>query len=486
MCGRINKNALSIECARRSFGLFSKAECPTLVFTPFHIAYYRILQAFADGKIKRLIITMPPQHGKSQGSTRLLPAYMLGINPNLRIAIASYSDTFAKRFNRDIQRLMDCDTYRAIFPDTRLNGSGTDAVTREYTRTSSEFEIVGKQGSLTVVGRGGGLTGNPVDIMILDDLYKDAMEGNSPTIRQAVHEWYSSVVRTRLHNNSQELIVFTRWHEEDLIGTLEQTEKVVEIQSFADIDNLPNDYNIWAKINFEAIKESESTELDPRQEGRPLWEERHSLESLKARRKLDPHTFECLYQGRPSSKEGLLYSAFRLYDKMPDSANIRKRGAYVDTADTGDDYLCALSYVIDKNNDIYITDAIYTQEAMESTESATANMLIRNECRMAYIESNNGGRGFARAVQRLAPNVKVEWFHQNGNKEARILTNAPSVMQRVLFPSDWAVRFPTLRNHLVTFKRLFRANRHDDCADALTGIVEKEITIKGTYNIRFK
>lgn len=483
---RRDNKALAIECARRSFGLFAKAECPNLDFTPAHLTYYRILQAFVEGRIKRLIITMPPQHGKSQGSTRLLPAYMLGINPNLRIAIASYSDTFAKRFNRDIQRLMDCEAYRAIFPGTRLNGSGNDVATREYTRTSSEFEIVAKQGSLKVVGRGGGLTGNPVDVMILDDLYKDAMEGNSPTIREAVYEWYTSVVRTRLHNNSQELIVFTRWHEEDLIGTLEQTEKVIEIRSFEDIDNLPNGYNVWAKINFEAIKESEPTELDPREEGQSLWEERHSLESLQARRKLDPHTFECLYQGKPSSKEGLLYSDFRTYDRMPSTERIRKRGAYVDTADTGEDYLCAISYVVDKVGDIYVTDILYTQEAMEVTESATANLLLRNDCRVAHIESNNGGRGFARAVQRLASGIRVEWFHQSGNKEARIVTNAPTVMQRILFPADWAIRFPLFFAHLSTFKRLFRANRHDDCADAVTGIVEMETTTKGTYNIRFK
>lgn len=429
---------------------------------------------------------MPPQHGKSQGSTRLLPAYMLGKNPDLRIAIASYSDTFAKRFNRDIQRLIDSDAYRAIFPETRLNGSGTDTATREYTRTSAEFEIVGHQGSLKVVGRGGGLTGNPVDVMILDDLYKDAMEGNSPTIREAVYEWYSSVVRTRLHNDSQELIVFTRWHEEDLIGIIERSEQVVEIRSFDDIDTLPDGYNVWAKVNFDAIKESDATEFDPREQGQPLWAERHSLESLQARRKLDPHTFECLFQGRPSSKEGLLYTTFRTYERIPDNADIRKRSAYVDTADTGTDYLCALAYVVDKEGDIYITDAIYTQDPMEVTEVATANMLIRNDCRIAYIESNNGGRGFARSVQKLAKQTRIEWFHQSGNKEARILTNAPSVMQRVIFPADWAIRFPVLRNHLVTYKRLFRANQHDDCADALTGVVEKETTYKGEYNIRIK
>lgn len=95
-----------------------------------------------------------------------------------------------------------------------------------YLQTSEEFEIVGYGGSFQSVGRGGGLTGNKVDIAILDDLYKDAAEGNSPTVRESVWEWYTSAVKTRLHNGSQELIVFTRWHEEDLIGILEDKEGV--------------------------------------------------------------------------------------------------------------------------------------------------------------------------------------------------------------------------------------------------------------------
>lgn len=83
--------------------------------TPFHLSFYWVLDAFAHGRIKRLIVTMPPQHGKSEGTTRLLPAYMLGLDPDLRIAIASYSDTFARKFNRAIQRIIDSPEYYVLF-----------------------------------------------------------------------------------------------------------------------------------------------------------------------------------------------------------------------------------------------------------------------------------------------------------------------------------------------------------------------------------
>lgn len=473
------------EVARRSFGIFSKCVMPTLCLTPFHVTYYRTLQAFAEGRIRRLIVTMPPQHGKSQGSTRLLPAYLLGVNPNLRIAIASYSDTFAKKFNRDVQRIIDTPEYNAIFPDTTLNRSNVVTIAGSFLRNSSEFEVVGKQGGLKAVGRGGGLTGNAVDVMILDDLYKDAAEGNSPTIREATWEWYASVVRTRLHNESRELIVFTRWHEDDLIGRLQESERVFTISSLADLDNLPTGTDVWAKINFEAIKEGAQTEIDPRADGEPLWADRHNLESLQAKRRLDPHTFQCLYQGAPASAEGLLYSTFITYDTLP--SDVVKRSAYVDTADMGADYLCALAYVVGRDGLVYITDCIYTQEPMEVTEGEVAEMLTRSNTRQAYIESNNGGRGFARAVQRLAPLVRVEWFTQSGNKESRVLSNSATVQQVVRWPRGWAMAWPKLYAHLTTFKRNFKANAHDDCADALTGIVEKECRQRsGQYNVLFR
>lgn len=483
----MSKAEIIKQLAKRSLGIFSKIMMPSLQLTPMHVTYYRTLQAFAEGRIRRLIVTMPPQHGKSQGSTRLLPAYLLGINPDTKIAIASYADTFAKKFNRDVQRIIDTEVYHAIFPDTMLNRSNVADVSGSYLRNSSEFEIVGKVGGLKAVGRGGGLTGNPVDIMILDDLYKDAAEGNSPTVREATWDWYTSVVRTRLHNESRELIVFTRWHEDDLIGRLEQTERVITISSLDDLDNLPEGIDVWAKINFEAIKESAPTDIDPRCEGEPLWSERHSIESLEAKRKLDPHTFQCLYQGSPASREGLLYSGFDTYDALPSPNEIVKRSAYVDTADTGSDYLCALAYVVDKEGLIYVTDAVYTQEPMEITEGMVADMLSRSGSRQAMIESNNGGRGFARAVQKLVPQIRIEWFTQSGNKESRVLSNSATATQLVRWPHGWNALWPKLYNHLTTFKRAFKANAHDDCADALTGMVERESTKRnGNYNFSFK
>ncbi len=453
---------------------FSRTLCPFMEFSSFHTIYYMLLEEFARGRVRKLIVTMPPQHGKSQGATTLLPAYMLGLNPDLRVAIASYSSSLASKFNRRVQRLIDCSEYTEIFPSTTIKHGSKPA---NYIRTSDEVEIIDHEGSLLSVGREGALTGNRVDCFILDDLYKDAMEANSPLVRDNCLEWYTSVVKTRMHNDSSELIVFTRWHEDDLIGTLCQREEFEMFESFDQIETLVP--HKWLYLNFEALKTSSPTPLDPRSEGEALWAERQSAELLLQKRALDPVRFECMYQGNPSTCEGLLYGDnFVEYDFLP--GNIMRWGNYTDTADTGDDYLCSINYAVDFEGIIYITDVVYTREPMEISEPLVAGMLIDDNIPLARVESNNGGRGFARAVQRLAPDVKIEWFYQSANKEARILSNSATVLHRLRLPRSWHKRWAELAAHLTTYRRQFRSNRWHDAADVITGIVECEVRDKAS------
>ncbi|MFR9617397.1 MAG: phage terminase large subunit [Rikenellaceae bacterium] len=436
--------------------------------TPMHQLYYTVLEHFAKGRIKKLIITMPPQHGKSHGATVLLPSYILGLNPDLRLAIASYSASLATKFNRRIQRIIESKEYGEIFPETRIK---TGAKPVNYIRTSDEFDILYREGSLLSVGREGSLTGNRVDCFILDDLYKDAMEANSPLVRENCVEWYTSVVKTRMHNTSQEMMVFTRWHEEDLIGVLTRREPFEIFTSLDQIEHL--NPATWLYLNFEAIKSTPPSTFDPREIGEALWPERQNIEILQAKRALDPLRFECMYQGNPTTKEGLLYGDnFTEYERLPQ--NILKRCSYTDTADLGDDYLCSICYVVGSDHLIYITDVVYSREPMEITEPLVAGMFRNQAVASATIESNNGGRGFARAVQRLAPEVKIEWFHQSANKQARILSNSATVVHRLRFPPEWQQRWSELAAHLTTYRRSFRSNRWHDAADVVTGIIEQE------------
>ena len=253
-----------------------------------------------------------------------------------------------------------------------------------------------------------------------------------------------------------------------MIGRIEKAETVKTINSLNEVDGSEQ----WIKINFEAIKTDQPTELDPRNKGESLWPKVHSIDKLNKDREFDPVKFQCLYQGNPRNVEGLLYSEFKTYRELPEGLIINN---YTDTADTGNDYLCSVVYGVDSQRFVYVIDILYTQDSMERTELELSEMLKKYPVSRAYIESNNGGRGFSRVIQNNAPSsLKVIPFAQTQNKESRIFSNSAQVNNRVMMPDGWHVKFPGFYNHVSDYKKMFKANKYDDCADVLTGIIEKE------------
>lgn len=460
-------HARDIDRARDELLGFTKLTFNKFQPTNFHVTYYQILDLFCKGIIKNLMVSVPPQHGKSSGSSIITPADMVGHNPDLKIATVCYSATKARKFGRKVKQLMNEPVYQEIFPDTKL-ASRKDP---DHINTAEEMEIVGYDGYLKYVGYEGGLTGDPVDILLMDDLYKDWKDANSPITRENVVDWYTSTADTRLHNDSQQLIVFTRWHEDDLVGFIEKNHDVITLNNWDDIDK--SDPDRWYRINFEAIKTGEPTELDPREKGEILWPSRHSKKKLLKSRKQDPIKFQCLHQGNPKSKAGLLYGeSWKTYIDKPPKI-VRKN--YTDTADTGEDKLCSLTYDVCEDGLCYVVDVKYTDEPMEITEPLIAGTLLKFDVAYSDVESNNGGRGFARKINEMTGNkCTVNWFHQGDNKEGRIKTNAASVMQFIVFPDDWHMRWPEFYNDVTSYKRNFKANKHDDAPDVLTGVFEKK------------
>lgn len=441
-----------------------------------------------EGGIYLVGDTFIPTHN-SEGSSRKLPAFMLGLNPDKKICIGSYAATIARDFNRDVQRIIDTPSYRELFPETYLNGSNVVTMANTYLRNSDVIEMVGHKGLLRVVGRGGSLTSKTVDVSILDDVYKDYAEGNSPIVRNAAWKWYTTVVRTRLHNDSQELIVFTRWHDDDLIGRIEKSgETVIDIKSWDDVKNIPA--GAWVRINFEGLKIGEPTEIDPREPGAALWDRRHSRAKLEGQRALDPVQFQCLYQGNPGNAEGKLYrNPFRTYVDKSEWGTYVRSGNYTDVADEGDDFTFSACYDVYKSGNeawneqkkrfepiLYalITDMVFTQENTEVTAVTVPEMINRCGTQKAWIESNNGGAGFEKLIRKKIKAIS-EPFYQGANKESRIITNSASVNAQIIMPLGWEERFPKIHEHVTGFLRDFPANEHDDPEDGLTGIYEKEL-----------
>lgn len=492
-----NPKPILIAASRKKLINFSRYMQPTMEVEPFHAFYYEVLDRFAHGLIKKLIVTMPPQHGKSEGSSRKLPAFMHGLNPDLKISIGSYESTTAQDFNKDVQKLIESEEYAEIFPETYLNSSGKSTFNNVYKKNTHVYEVVGSKGSLRAVGRGGALTSKSIDISILDDVYKDYEEANSPVIRKKAWKWYTTVVRKRLHNNSQELIVFTRWHPDDIIGRIEKLETVIDITCLQDLENIPQ--GAWGRINFQAIKTGAKTEIDQREEGTALWENRHSIVKLTAERKLDPVQFELLNQGNTDSSESKLYGTFKEYVDVRDWGTVVSKGNYTDVADEGDDYLCSICYdrlispekIFNEKTKrfeqlifLMVKDVIYTQESTDETSVTVPAMLNTNGTQTAHIESNNGGRGFATTITKKT-HCAIKPFYQGGNKESRVTTNAGTVTQHVIMPRGWKDKFPLFHEHVTDFLRDFSGNDHDDAPDCLTGMIEKEIlTLAKTQGIK--
>ena len=463
---------------------FTRHTLPSFAPAPFHFAYYEVLTRFAMGEIKKLMITMPPQHGKSEGATRRLPAFVLGQDPDKRIAIVSYNAIKARKFNRELQRIMDDDRYYELFPQTLLAGQASyqeqGRRSRNYARNSDECEIVGYQGSFKTIGVGGSLTGEPVDMLIMDDLYKDASSAWSPVIRQNVADWYDTVASTRLHNDSQQLLVFTRWHMEDLAGRLLEQEGVY--------DPIENPQG-WLLVSFPAIQNRPPSEQDPRAEGEPLWPERHSLEKLLEIKGRSPTVFESLYQQNPQPSQGLMYEEFTCYTDLPSRSY---SVAYIDAADSGADYLCALFYKEAEDGN-YITDVLYTKDPMEVTETTLTYMLQQHQVERCHIESNNGGNLFVSNLQQRSwdtgnPLTRFNPFHQNQNKTARIFAASASVQKLIKMPLDWKKRFPKFARDLTGYLRV-GTNAHDDAPDALTGSIEcrqppKRVSVAEMFGVR--
>ena len=463
---------------------FTRYTLPSFIPAPFHVAYYEVLTRFAMGEIKKLMITMPPQHGKSEGATRRLPAFVLGQDPDKRIAIVSYNATKARKFNRELQRIMDDDRYYELFPQTLLAGQTSyqeqGKRSRNYARNADECEMVGCQGSFKTIGVGGSLTGEPVDMLIMDDLYKDAASAWSPVIRQNVADWYDTVASTRLHNDSQQLMVFTRWHMEDLAGRLLEQE--------GEYDPIENPQG-WTLISFPAIQNKPPSELDPRAEGEPLWPERHSLTKLLEIKERTPTVFESMYQQNPQPSQGLMYEEFTCYTELPYRS---QSVAYIDAADSGADYLCALFYKEAEEGN-YIIDVLYTKEPMEVTETTLTYMLQQHQVERCHIESNNGGGLFVSNLQQRAYDMgnrltRFYPFHQGQNKAARIFAASASVQKLIKMPLDWKKRFPKFARDLTGYLRV-GSNAHDDAPDALTGSVEcrqppKKVDLAAMFGLR--
>lgn len=294
---------------------------------------------------------MIPTHN-SEVVSRKFPAWALGVNPMLKIVGCSYSADLAQQFSRSIQRTIDSTEYGEVFPNTFLNNQRVKGDTsRGWVRNVDNFETVGYGGFYKAVGVGGSLTGTPADIGIIDDPIKDALEANSETYRNRIWDWYTDVFLTRLHNDSKQILIQTRWHADDLAGRLIEREG-----------------DKWTIINIPAICEQEGDGgLSNRKVGEALWEDKHSAERLHEIEQRSPRTFAALYQQRPTIAGGNIVKRewfksitqsefYRIHNTEPIVFFIDT--AYTDKSDNDPTGIIATCKI---GNDLYISHATKVQ-----------------------------------------------------------------------------------------------------------------------------
>ncbi len=418
----------------------------------FHKEICNKIEAFERKEIKKLMIFVPPQHGKSEISTRRYPAWTLGNNPNQKIGVVSYNATIGSKFGKDIQRIMSESEYKYLFHNVDIIIDGKDG----FLKNKNEFDIPNSNWSIVSIGVGGALTSRQIDKLIIDDIYKDSKDAWSSIVRSNIWDWYTSTAETRLHNDSQVLIVFTRWHEDDLAGRL-----------------LAEEPNKWEVVKYPAIKTEEYILNDNRAIGEALWESKHSKDKLLNIKSKNPLVFENLFQQQPMPQIGLLYTKLKTYNQINVKVYVK---IYCDVADTGKDFLCSIVFEIIENK-AYIIDVVYTQESVEFTEDMVVNQCIKFNVVQAIIESNNGGRAFSRNVDRILSEknhlrTQIIPFHQSQNKIARILSQQSNVQNNVLFPKNWSTKFTTFYDHITKFQKIGN-NEFDDSVDCVTGIAEE-------------
>ena len=266
--------------------------------TPKHLQILcDALDKVESGEIKRLMVFMPPRHGKSETVSRKFPAYYLGKRPDDNVILASYGHTLAKSFSKASRDLVESRRYKTVFP---IRTAADD-------RSANDWNVAGRKGGMLSSGIGGATTGYGANLFVIDDPVKNKEEAESEVIREKHWDWYRAVAYTRLEPQARLVLMMTRWHQKDLGGKI-----LAQAKKDGDLDD-------WTIINFSAVADKKSDPLK-RKEGEALWKERYSTKTLEnIRKKVGSRIWFALFQGKPQDPESQIVSRewIKWYRSLP-------------------------------------------------------------------------------------------------------------------------------------------------------------------------
>lgn len=441
------------ELARRFFWDFEQALYPKLFRDdrPLLKEMAETLQWFIDDSDKHyLVMSVPPGHYKSF-TGKNLGLWLMGRDPLTRIIGVANSGDLASMFSTQVRDTIlgvnygkDGIPYPQIFPNTRI---------KQGFATKSKWELEGSQEpSYRALSPGAATTGSRADIFLIDDIIKNYLQSLNAQELEKHFDYYKNTLFSRTDgDNYKFIIIMQRWATNDLAGRI--------------IDLYGDDV---VQIKYE-IEDKNGNMLEPTILSKKKFQE--------VKKTLSPNVLKANYYQYPVDVEGRLYDGFKEWTKLPKNLPVRHNA---DVADQGTDFLCGINWILEKTEDeinVYITDIYYSRAKAEITEPKLAKMINADDVSEAEFESNNGGKGYARNIERelhKLDNYKtlVKWTPQSKNKEARINASSGWVAKNVYMPPNWTSKYPEFAQEVLSYVAGGK-NANDDGMDVLATIYER-------------
>lgn len=386
-----------------------------------------------------LIITVPPQHGKSQTVTETYPSYYLGKIPTRRVVEVSYGDDLAQRFGRRNREKIE-----------QYGQSLFNIQVSSRTRSDTDFELNNHIGSMISRGIMAGITGQPADLIIIDDPIKNQLEADSKTYRDRIWDEFEHSIFTRLSAKGKIILIQTRWHEDDLAGRL-----------------LNPEYHFADKVKLLNIPcEAEENDILGRHEGGALFPEigKDDVWLADTKKSLNTRTWLAMYQGRPTSAEGnmLKRTWWKWYKELPELP-IKIMSVDATFKDNEKNDFVSIQVWGKTGPDMYLIDRHKAHMDFPTTMQAIKNMKTRHkDIRGIYIEDKANGSAIIQVLRKnIGGIIPVEPY---GSKEARVSAVSPFIEAgNAYLPSEaqWI-------NDFVEECSSFPNGAHDDDVDAMS------------------
>lgn len=425
---------------------YAAYQWPRYADAPHHRLIARHLEMVERGEITRLMITMPPRHGKSMLASEFFPAWYMGRNPDHYVVTATYAQELADDFGRKVKNQIEDVGYQAVFPGVGLADDSKSAKRFHIEGSVGGYEHATTQrGAFYAVGVGGPLTGRGAHLLLIDDPVKNREEADSEVMRKKVKDWYTSTAYTRLMPGGRIVIIQTRWHEDDLSGWLLEEHQ----------------HEGWTILNLPAIDD----------DGNALWPEQYDIEALeRIKRALPPRDWSALYQQRPAPETGDYFKREWIIpvDVIPPLAEMMVYGGsdYAVTADGGD-YTVHAVIGVSSEDRMYLLDLWRSQSSSDRWVDSFCD-LVRKWKPVGWAEETGQiksgvGPFLVKRMLETEAYTAREQFPTRGDKAVRAQSiRGRMAMQGLHVPRDapWVADFTT---ELMSFP----VGVHDDQVDAI-------------------